>query len=425
MQRKTQSWKDLKRAHILSYFGCSGSHFMGQDFDALPTDEEIMSFLRDLGHTGEIHSLNDVVVNQMHQPWRTFAALINRSLSGKTTGLDKLRLSRAQILWGMYHQKNVDYVELLWEYFIYQINNKAYKNQEKIFVSAKEATQIYRAILLESLTSHEMKENKAYKTYFVSTKEPTGKSKRVKRPAKKSTQDLAKGVVIRETPEMPLSKKKEKVDVTRGAVKIIPSVTSEGTGVKLGVPDVTKEESSESEAESWGNDEDDRNNEQDSKENKEDTEEEEEEEVVKTPSNNSDDEDETKIADKAEGDEDEEMDYTTSQLYKDVDIRLNGPVDTDKGLVQEEDIPTTEAETVSLMDVHVHHEVPSKQTPTLLTVPISVIIDSSPVFSIVIPQSLPSFTSPPLQATPTPPPTTEATNPQTALPNFASVTIMT
>ncbi|GJR78141.1 hypothetical protein Tco_0148926 [Tanacetum coccineum] len=53
---------------------------------------------QDLGHTGEIHSLNDVVVDQMHQPWRTFAALINRSLSGKTIGLDKLRLSRAQIL---------------------------------------------------------------------------------------------------------------------------------------------------------------------------------------------------------------------------------------------------------------------------------------------------------------------------------------
>ncbi|GKB21798.1 retrovirus-related pol polyprotein from transposon TNT 1-94, partial [Tanacetum coccineum] len=104
----------------------------GQDFNALPTDEEIVSFLRDLSHTGEIHSLNDVVVDQMHQPWRTFIALINRSLSGKTTGLDKLRLSRAQILWGMYHQKNVDFVELLWEDFIYQIDNNAYKTQEKI-----------------------------------------------------------------------------------------------------------------------------------------------------------------------------------------------------------------------------------------------------------------------------------------------------
>ncbi|GKB12116.1 hypothetical protein Tco_0846039 [Tanacetum coccineum] len=109
----------------------------GQDFDALPTDEEIMSFLRDLSYTREIHSLNDVVVDQMHQPWRTVAALINRSLSGKTTGLDKHCLSRAQILWGMYHQKNVDYVELLWEDFIYQIDNKAYKKQDVLPDSPK------------------------------------------------------------------------------------------------------------------------------------------------------------------------------------------------------------------------------------------------------------------------------------------------
>ncbi|GJR39079.1 hypothetical protein Tco_1214763 [Tanacetum coccineum] len=67
----------------------------GRDFDPLPSEEDIVSFLRDLGHTGVINSLNDVVVDQMHQPWRTFATLINRSLSGKTTGLDKLRLSRA------------------------------------------------------------------------------------------------------------------------------------------------------------------------------------------------------------------------------------------------------------------------------------------------------------------------------------------
>ncbi|GKD45441.1 hypothetical protein Tco_1270086 [Tanacetum coccineum] len=70
----------------------------GRDFDALPFEEDTVSFLRELGHVGEINLLNDVVVDQMHQPWRTFAALINRGLSGKTSGLDKLRLSRAQIL---------------------------------------------------------------------------------------------------------------------------------------------------------------------------------------------------------------------------------------------------------------------------------------------------------------------------------------
>nr|GEY39820.1 hypothetical protein [Tanacetum cinerariifolium] len=122
----------------------------------------------------------------------------------------------------------------------------------------------------------------------------------------------AGGVVIRETPEMPLSKKKEKVDVARGngiellsevalieeaqyeevqrkslrnfhkthpsgsdtvtktalsAAKIKPSVTNEGTGVKPGVPDVTEEKSSETKSDSCGNDEDDINNEQGSRSN--------------------------------------------------------------------------------------------------------------------------------------------------------------
>ncbi|GKC71449.1 hypothetical protein Tco_1117332 [Tanacetum coccineum] len=140
------------------------------------------------------------------------------------------------------------------------------------------------------------------------------------------------------------------------AAKIKPSVTNEGIGVILGVPNVTEEELSKSKAKSWGNDEDDNNNEQESSgedsnqendsdddkaqsdKNKEDEDDEEEvkDELVKTPSNNSDDEDETKITDKAKGDEDEEMDYTTSQLYDDVDIRLNEPDDTDKGFVQKE-----------------------------------------------------------------------------------------
>ncbi|GJU02390.1 hypothetical protein Tco_1112728 [Tanacetum coccineum] len=76
---------------------------------------------------------------------KTFASLINKGLSGKTTGLDKLHLSRAQILWGMYYQKNVDYVELLWEDFIYQIDNRAYKKQEKI--PEKKETKAYKIYL--------------------------------------------------------------------------------------------------------------------------------------------------------------------------------------------------------------------------------------------------------------------------------------
>nr|GEV00810.1 reverse transcriptase domain-containing protein [Tanacetum cinerariifolium] len=257
----------------------------GQDFDALPTDEEIVSFLKELKHTGEINSLNNET-----QAYKTYLGFATGATPPKNARKFKKPVS------------------------------------PKLF------------------------------TIPVSTEEPKGKSKRVKRPAKNN--------VIKTDPSVS---------------KIKPSVTSEGTGIKLGVPDVTKEESSESEAESCGNDEDDSNNEQDSsgedsdqendsgddktqsnnenesdskhetdesklglesdhEVNKEDEDDEDEvkDKFVKTPSHDSDDEDETKITDKAEGDEDEEMDYTTSQLYDDVDIRLNEPVDTDKGFVQEE-----------------------------------------------------------------------------------------
>ncbi|GJS48166.1 hypothetical protein Tco_0598287 [Tanacetum coccineum] len=104
----------------------------GQNFDKLLTDEDIVSFFKELGHTGEIKTITDIVVDQMHQPWRTFATIINRSLFGKTTGLDKI----------------------------------------------------------------------------FSPEEPTRKSKRVKKPSKKSTNTPTRGVVIRETPVMSLSKKK-------------------------------------------------------------------------------------------------------------------------------------------------------------------------------------------------------------------------
>ncbi|GKC16048.1 hypothetical protein Tco_1012830, partial [Tanacetum coccineum] len=58
------------------------------------------------------------------------------------------------------------------------------------------------------------------------------------------------------------------------------------------------------------------------------------------------------------------------------------------------DIPHTNFEIVSPMDVYVYHEVPSKKTLILLTVPVSVISESSPIYSTVIPQSIPSFTPP-------------------------------
>ncbi|GJS90175.1 hypothetical protein Tco_0772811 [Tanacetum coccineum] len=307
-----------------------------QDFDALPTKEDTVSFLRDLGHTGDITSLNDVVVDQMHQPWITFAALINKSLSGKTSGLDKLRLFRVQIIWGA-------------------VPPKIARKFKKSSPSKKDSDLV------------------------PVDKEHVQKGKRVKRSAKKSSTTPAAGIVIRETPVKTKSTGKEKVDVLHGkgidllsevalakkaqlkelrkkslrdfhkthpsgsctvakkppsVKKITPSVTSEGTGDKPGVPDVTEDDSIESE---------------------------------------SDDDDQ----------EEEETQDWKSPLRLVKSPRIT------------------------------HRRYQNTQTTILLPIHVSVIT--------TIPQSLKTFTPPPLVLTPTPPPTTEAINPPTILPDFASV----
>ncbi|GKC65373.1 hypothetical protein Tco_1097971 [Tanacetum coccineum] len=86
---------------------------LNQDIIAPPPEEEMVTFIQELGYSGRCNMLSAIHTDQMHQPWRTFAAIINRCIFGKTTGLDRLRESRAQILWGMYNKKNVDYVALL------------------------------------------------------------------------------------------------------------------------------------------------------------------------------------------------------------------------------------------------------------------------------------------------------------------------
>ncbi|GKE03322.1 hypothetical protein Tco_1395340 [Tanacetum coccineum] len=52
-------------------------------FEEPPPEKEILAFLASLGHSGDIRKITDVNVNKLHQPWRSFAAIINKCLSGK------------------------------------------------------------------------------------------------------------------------------------------------------------------------------------------------------------------------------------------------------------------------------------------------------------------------------------------------------
>nr|GFC69220.1 hypothetical protein [Tanacetum cinerariifolium] len=105
----------------------------GQSFDEPPFEEEILAFICFLGHSVAIRTLNDVNINKLYQPWRSFAAIFNECLTGKSSGYDSLRLSQAQIMWGLYHKRNVDYAYLMWEDFVYQVEHKNHKKSNEMY----------------------------------------------------------------------------------------------------------------------------------------------------------------------------------------------------------------------------------------------------------------------------------------------------
>ncbi|GKD93312.1 hypothetical protein Tco_1373149, partial [Tanacetum coccineum] len=153
--------------------------------------------------------------------------------------------------------------------------------------------------------------------------------------------------------------------------KITPTVTSKGTSDKPGVPDVTEDDSTESESESWDNNEDDSNNKQESKQDEEYDDDNQEDEEV-------DQENESKD-DKIESDEDKGMDDTTNQFDDDVDARLEEPAQIGKEIVQgkgvdvemdevqqgNENLETTQEQVVD--DAHVTITTVTKKTEVPVT----------------------------------------------------------
>ncbi|GJW28010.1 retrovirus-related pol polyprotein from transposon TNT 1-94 [Tanacetum coccineum] len=201
-----------------------------QDFVEPTSEEEMVPFIKELGYTGKCDMLSEIHTDHMHQPWRTFSAIINRCISRKSTVLVRLRPLRAQILWGMFNQKNVVYVALLWEDFMFQADNRE--------ISFK-----YGALIPEEMINQAIKDTKAYKIYLnfatgkatpkkarkfkkvaspskklslVLEEEPTKNPKQAKKLIKKSTTVPTAGVVIRDTSGVSVSKKKAPTKVDSG-----------------------------------------------------------------------------------------------------------------------------------------------------------------------------------------------------------------
>ncbi|GKB81689.1 hypothetical protein Tco_0948584 [Tanacetum coccineum] len=283
------------------------------------------------------------------------------------------------------------------------------------FVSKTEDSQKYGALIPEGMINQDIKVSKTYKTYYdyvigkvppkkarkfkkhaspklmtvlASPKEPAKKSKRVKRPAKKSTTTPTTGVVIRDTLGVSISKKKipAKADLGKGIELLLDASLLEDallkkalkksthethklqarTGVKPGVLDVLKADFSISDNESWGNSEDesydvsdDDDNDDDNRDDNdsgnddvggnhrhdsertdsdddenpsltlkdyEEAEQVEEEEYVHSSENDESDDDDDESVDEEE----------YHELYKDVNVRLNDPEKHEEGKGDEE-----------------------------------------------------------------------------------------
>nr|GFC16640.1 hypothetical protein [Tanacetum cinerariifolium] len=87
--------KRSKKDFNISHESSSGD---GVDTQSKVPDEHQQK-TSDLRYIKDITYLTDVNVDYLHQPWRAFSTVINKCLSGKETGIDKIRLSRAQMGW--------------------------------------------------------------------------------------------------------------------------------------------------------------------------------------------------------------------------------------------------------------------------------------------------------------------------------------
>ncbi|GJX05648.1 hypothetical protein Tco_0191564 [Tanacetum coccineum] len=167
----------------------------------------------ELGYSGKCDMLSAIHTDQMYQPWRTFAAIINSASLGRQQDL---------IDSGNHELKSC---------------GKTYYD----FATGKATPKKARKFKKVASPSRKLSP--------VLEEEPAEKPKKAKKPTKKSTTVPTAGVVIKDTPGVFVLD--ESQDKTTG--------TDEGTGTKPGVPDVSKDHS-ESENESWGDSEDDNSN---------------------------------------------------------------------------------------------------------------------------------------------------------------------
>nr|GEW78182.1 copia protein [Tanacetum cinerariifolium] len=281
-----------------------------QTFDELPFEEEILAFLRYLGHSGEIKNITD----------------------------------------GMYHKKNVDFAYLLWEDFVYQVKHKDAKKSNEMyyprftkviinFFMTKDLsiprrnknTEHFGAMLPVDLTNEGIRNSATYKEYYaIASGAAPPKTKASVRKTQSSSDTTMPPPTVACTRLLTLKKGNNLLSHLKQKVYLCflsGFGTDEGTGITPGVPDVPTDESDEEISWKSSDEDDDNDDDQDSDNDDDDF----------VHPNNDDESHGMNVG----GDEGPDAEDDDEELYRDVNINLEGQD------VQMTDAHTTQSSFVS------------------------------------------------------------------------------
>nr|GEY67632.1 retrovirus-related Pol polyprotein from transposon TNT 1-94 [Tanacetum cinerariifolium] len=212
----------------------------------------------------EIKYITDVIVDHLLQPWRTFASIINKCLSGKDLAyqIDNKDSKKQD---NMFYPR---FTKIIIHHFLIKDKSISMRNRTFMhtarddsllgtmrFVSRHEDTQVYGALIPKAMMNQALLDFVAYKNYYaIATRAKPPKPKKIQKKADStisyketsSKKKPAKDKKYVTSTKKPTSKPKS----TKKKAQI--SYTDERTGAKPGVPNVPKYDS-ESDKESWGN----------------------------------------------------------------------------------------------------------------------------------------------------------------------------
>ncbi|GKC08883.1 hypothetical protein Tco_1000493 [Tanacetum coccineum] len=284
-----------------------------QEFDATPSDEEIVTFIKELGHKGDTKFVTEVVVDQMHQPWRTFATIINRCTL--------------------------------------------------IFVSKSDEYQVYGTLLPEGMTNQQMQNSPTYKTYLAfatgaATPKKARKFKKHASPSKKKSL-----VAVEETAEKP-NKALTKTDRSNGIEFPSEAALLKEAQLKKAITRSKRETNIHQAGGSILGDSDDDNNDDDQQSDDERTKSDDDDKAADLNKTNDEEEDEfvhtpeKYVPTDDENVDDEEYDRINKEMYDDVNVELKDaePVNEEKG-----DEEMTHVEQVNTEHEEVSQEVAGDQ----------------------------------------------------------------